>query len=61
MGLNAFFTFVICFGLGYSRQEALAMVFICGILNIIITITRLRKLIVISIPEGLKNAIGGGI
>jgi len=61
MGLNAFFTFVICFGLGYSRQEALAMVFISGIINIIITVTKLRKLIITTIPEGFKNAIGGGI
>jgi AGZA family xanthine/uracil permease-like MFS transporter len=37
------------------------MVFICGIINIIITVTKLRKIIVTSIPEGLKNAIGGGI
>ena len=31
MGLNAFFTFTVVFGLGYSWQEALAMVFICGL------------------------------
>lgn len=61
MGLNAFFTFVICFGLGYTWQQALAMVFICGIINIIITVTKLRKTIIISIPDSLKNAIGGGI
>ena len=38
MGLNAFFTFTVVFGLGYSWQEALAMVFICGIISLIITL-----------------------
>lgn len=61
MGLNAFFTFTVVFGLGYSWQQALAMVFICGIINILITVTKIRKLIIKSIPESLQHAIGGGI
>jgi len=61
MGLNAFFTFSVCFGLGFDWREALAMVFICGIINIIITVTRLRKAIIKSIPKSLQLAIGGGI
>ncbi|GFH40148.1 NCS2 family permease [Lactococcus insecticola] len=61
MGLNAFFTFTVVFGLGYSWQEALAMVFICGIINIIITVTKIRKMIIKAIPESLQHAIGGGI
>ena len=61
MGLNAFFVFTVCFGLGYKWQEALAMVFICGLLNILITVTKVRKLIIKAIPESLQNAIGGGI
>jgi len=61
MGLNAFFTFTVVIGLGYSWQEALAMVFICGLINIFITITKIRKLIIHSIPESLQHAIGGGI
>jgi AGZA family xanthine/uracil permease-like MFS transporter len=61
MGLNAFFVFTVCFGLHYKWQEALAMVFICGIVNILITVTKVRKLIIKSIPESLQNAIGGGI
>ena len=61
MGLNAFFTFSVCFGLGFAWQEALAMVFICGIINIIITVTKLRKAIIKSIPRSLQLAIGGGI
>ncbi len=61
MGLNAFFVFTVCFGLKFSWQQALSMVFICGILNIIITVTKIRKHIIKSIPRSLQNAIGGGI
>ena len=61
MGLNAFFTFTVCNGLGYTWEQALAMVFICGIINIIITATKIRKSIIKAIPESLQNAIGGGI
>jgi AGZA family xanthine/uracil permease-like MFS transporter len=61
MGLNAFFVFTVVFNLGFKWQEALAMVFICGLINILITVTRIRKLIIKAIPESLQNAIGGGI
>ncbi len=61
MGLNAFFTYTVCFGLGFSWQQALAMVFLCGVINVIITVTKIRKSIIKSIPESLQHAIGGGI
>lgn len=61
MGLNAFFTFTVVFGLGYSWQEALAMVFICGIISLIITLTNIRKMIIESIPGSLRAAISAGI
>lgn len=61
MGLNAFFTYTVVFALGFTWQEALAMVFICGIFNIFITVTKIRKMIIHSIPIGLQHAIGGGI
>lgn len=62
MGLNAFFTFTVCGPtMGFSWQQALAMVFICGIINILITVTKVRKHIVKAIPKGLQYAIGGGI
>lgn len=61
MGLNAMFVFTVCFSLGFKWQEALAMVFICGIINILITVTKIRKMIIKSIPVSLQNAIGGGI
>ncbi|HIR27937.1 MAG TPA: NCS2 family permease [Candidatus Choladousia intestinigallinarum] len=61
MGLNAFFVYTVCFALGFTWQQALSMVFLCGLLNILITVTRLRKFIIRSIPVSLQNAIGGGI
>ena len=61
MGLNAFFTYTVVFAMGYTWQQALAMVFICGMINILITVTKLRKVIMTSIPLSLQHAIGGGI
>ena len=61
MGLNAFFVFTVCFALEFTWQQALSMVFICGVLNIIITVTKIRKYIIKAIPLSLQNAIGGGI
>lgn len=61
MGLNTFFTYTVCFGLGFTWQEALAMVFICGLINILITATKLRKMLIQAIPTSLQSAIGGGI
>ncbi len=61
MGLNAFFTYTVVFGLGFSWQQALAMVFLCGIINILITVTKIRKLIIKAIPGSVQSAIGGGI
>ena len=43
MGLNAFFVFTVCFGLKFTWQQALSMVFLCGLINILITVTRVRK------------------
>lgn len=61
MGLNAFFTYTVVFGLGFSWQEALAMVFVCGWFNVFITVTKFRKSIIKAIPVSLQHAIGGGI
>lgn len=61
MGLNAFFVYTVCFALGFTWQQALSIVFLCGLINILITVTRLRKVIISAIPVSLQNAIGGGI
>lgn len=61
MGLNAFFTFTVVFGLGFTWQQALAMVFLCGVVSIVVTVTKIRKSIIKAIPASVQNAIGGGI
>lgn len=61
MGLNAFFTYSVCLTLGYTWQQALAAVFVSGILFIIITVTSIREKIVDALPHNLKLAISGGI
>lgn len=61
MGLNAFFVFSVCMGMGYPWQFALTAVFIEGIIFVILTLTNLREAIVNAIPASLKNAIGAGI
>ena len=61
MGLNAFFVFTVCMGMGYSWQFALTAVFIEGIIFIILTLTNVREAIVNAIPKNLRYAIGGGI
>lgn len=61
MGLNAFFVYTVCFTLHFTWQQALSMVFICGVLNIFITVTKIRKYIIKAIPLSLQHAIGGGI
>ena len=61
MGLNAFFVFTVCLGMGYSWQFALTAILLEGIIFIILTLTKVRTAIVKSIPATLKNAIGVGI
>ena len=61
MGLNAFFVYTVCMGMGYSWQFALTAVFIEGVIFILLTITNLREAIVNAIPASLKSAIGAGI
>lgn len=61
MGLNAFFTFTVVFGMGYSFNQALAIVLMSGILFLIISLTPLRGKIIAAIPASLKAAIGAGI
>ncbi len=61
MGLNAFFTYTVCFGMGFTWQQALAIVLISGLLFLVVTITPLRKIVIAAIPAQLKSAIGAGI
>ncbi|MDO4431880.1 MAG: NCS2 family permease [Aerococcaceae bacterium] len=61
MGLNAFFTYTVCFSLGFTWQQALGMVFLCGIINVLITVTKIRRSLIVSIPDSLQHAISAGI
>ncbi len=61
MGLNAFFTYTIVGDMGYSWQTALGAVFIAGILFVLLTVTRLREWMLVSIPWNLRIAMGAGI
>lgn len=61
MGLNAFFVYTVCMGMGYSWQFALTAVFIEGLLFILLTVTNVREAIVNAIPLTLRYAIGAGI
>ena len=61
MGLNAFFVYSVCLGMGYSWQFALTAVLIEGLIFIALTVTNVREAIVNAIPLSLRNAIGAGI
>lgn len=61
IGLNAFFVYTVCIGMGYSWQFALTAVLIEGIIFILLTVTNLREAIVNAIPLSMRNAIGAGI
>ena len=61
MGLNAFFTFGVIFGMGYGYQQALAAVFVAGIAFLVLSLTPARKYIINSIPKSMKLGVGAGI
>ncbi len=61
LGLNSLFTYTICASLGFSWQQGLAMVFICGVINILVTATSIRKKLIKAIPGFLQDAITVGI
>ena len=61
MGLNAFFVFTVCLGMGYEWQFALTAVLLEGLIFILLTATNVREAIVNAIPLSLRNAIGAGI
>lgn len=61
MGLNAYFTFTVVFGLGYTWQEALGAVFLSGLLFLALSLTGARAWIINAIPLYLKFSITAGI
>ncbi len=61
MGLNAFFTYSVCFGMGCSWQLALTAVLIEGIIFILLSLFGIREKIINAIPAGMKKAVAVGI
>ena len=61
MGLNAFFVYTVCLGMGYSWQFALTAVFIEGLIFVLLTVTKVRSMMLKAIPGTLNKAIGAGI
>ncbi len=61
MGLNAFFSYTLVIAMGFTWQQALAVVFVEGIVFIFLTIFKVREVIVNSIPLAIRNSITVGI
>lgn len=61
MGLNAFLAYTICLSMGFTFEQGLLVVFISGLMFFTVTVTGLRKKILVSIPNSLKIAISAGI
>lgn len=61
MGLNAYFVYTVCLGLGFTYANALVMVLLDGIMFTLLTATGLRKIIFNAIPKAVKNSISAGI
>lgn len=61
MGLNAFFVYTVCFGLGFSYANALVFVLLDGLIFVVLTVTGLRKILFEAIPKRVKLLIPAGI
>lgn len=61
MGMNAFFAYTLCAGMGIPWPAALGLTFISGALFLLLTVTGLRRRIIEAIPPELKTAISCGI
>ena len=61
MGLNAYFAYTVVLGMGYNWQQALAAVFVEGIIFILLSLTNVREAIFNAIPMNLKHAVSVGI
>lgn len=61
MGLNAFFAYTVVLGMGIPWEQALAGVFVSGLLFLILAISGIREMIINAIPQGMKHAVAAGI
>ena len=61
MGLNAFFTYGVVLGMGYAWQTALGAVFLSGCIFILLSLFKIREVIINSIPDSIKQGVVAGI
>ena len=61
LGLNAYFAYTVCIGMGYPWQVALTAVFVEGVVFILLSLTNVREAIFNAIPASLKVAVSVGI
>lgn len=61
MGLSAYFTHSVVLHMGYSWQVALGAVFISGVVFLILSLARIREMIIDSVPQSIRYAITAGI
>jgi adenine/guanine/hypoxanthine permease len=61
MGLNAYFAYSVVKGMGFTWEAALGAVFISGCLFILVSVFRIREMIVNGIPHSIRTAITAGI
>ena len=61
MGLNAFFVYTACMGLGFTYANALLFVLADGLIFVLLTVTGLRRILFEAIPSAVKKAIPAGI
>ena len=61
MGLNAYFAYTVCIGMGYDWRVALAAVAAEGVIFIVLSLTNVREAIFNAIPATLKKGVTAGI
>ena len=61
MGLNAFFTYGVVLGMGYAWQTALGAVFLSGCIFVLLSLFKIREIIINSIPLSIKQGVVAGI
>ncbi|WP_125587630.1 NCS2 family permease [Companilactobacillus jidongensis] len=61
LGDNAFFTYSVVLAMGIPWQTAMAGVFISSILFLILSLVKLREIVIDAIPHDLKLAMAAGI
>ena len=61
LGICAFFSYYVCGPMGLSWQTALAAVFISGVIFFLLTVTKIRQLIIDAVPTDIKHAIVVGL